>query len=272
MKDLVENRSRITLGTKLSLGWQAYRENGFIWCTLLAVYYATSSAAHRAFTAMDGRRRRKQLPGLNSRLMNKAIWEAWDWQRAGEEWTVSDAWKQSVVSGVLERYIPRGGLIVEVGPGGGRWTRPLLARADTYVGIDISAAAVEACAQQFKDDARAKFVAGSGQDLRPVLDGSARSIWSFDVFVHINRKEVELYADEFRRVLEPGGIVAIHHGGVGGAKGGWRSDLTAQDMRHLLEARGFTVMAAFSEWPDANVSQQLATYEDMITVAMKPQA
>jgi ubiquinone/menaquinone biosynthesis C-methylase UbiE len=145
-----------------------------------------------------------------------------------------------------------------------------LSRADAYVGIDISASSVAACTKQFENEPRAKFVVGSGQDLRPVLDQSARSIWSFDVFVHINRKEVELYADEFLRVLEPGGIAVIHHGGVGGAKGGWRSDLTADDMRRLLETRGFTIVTAFSEWPDPNVSQQLATYEDVITVAMRP--
>ncbi len=36
MKDIVENRKRITLANKLKLAATALRENGLSWCTLLA--------------------------------------------------------------------------------------------------------------------------------------------------------------------------------------------------------------------------------------------
>jgi hypothetical protein len=77
MKDLVENRRHITLSDKARLAWLIFRENGFLWCLAFAVYYACSSVSKRAFDLMDRLRREKGIPGMNSRALNKAIWEAW---------------------------------------------------------------------------------------------------------------------------------------------------------------------------------------------------
>jgi SAM-dependent methyltransferase len=239
MKDVVENRQLVSFGRKLRIARIALEENGPAWCFLMLLYYASSTVSHKAFATMDRLRRTRGIPGLNSRRLNKEIWEAWDWNTSGgEEWSATPQSKEGLIRFVLEPEIPEGGRILEIGPGGGRWTGALIARAREYLGIDISATCVEHCRRRFADEAKARFAVGSGADLAGVEDSSIDAIWSFDVFVHINVAEVEGYAAEFRRVLRPGGVGVIHHGGVGGATGGWRSNVTGAAFEEILKRSG----------------------------------
>lgn len=272
MKDLVDNRRHISLGKKLRLAGLMLRENGLVWCSAFATYYAASSLAQRAFHLMDHLRRKHGVPGMNSRALNKAIWEAWDWQAGGEEWTPNEAWKAGILEHVLQGFVPRGGSVLEIGPGGGRWTGALIERADRLLGIDISESCVDVCREKFGGSGKAEFRVGSGQDLAGVPDGSVDALWSFDVFVHINQAEVERYADEFRRVFKPGAVGIIHHGSVGGGLGGWRSNLTHAAMLDLLKQRGFEIVDSFKEFQHGGQTHQTGLYDDVITVFRQPAA
>lgn len=270
MKDLVENRKRIPLSKKMKLGGEVLRQNGVVWTFYLGVYYLSSALAERAFAALDARRKRLGLPGLNSAGLNKLIWEAWDWTAEGEEWTPSPEWKESVLRKILRRHIPAGGVVVEIGPGGGRWTGALLENADRLFAVDISEECLRVCGERFEGCEKIEFVLTPGDSLPGIADGVADAIWSFDVFVHINRKEVEGYAAEFARVLRPGGTGVVHHGTVGGKNGGWRSDLTAQGMLDCLRGAGLEVVEQFREWTDGGREYQAGLYDDAITVFRKP--
>jgi hypothetical protein len=67
-------------------------------------------------------------------------------------------------------------------------------------------------------------------------------------------------------VLKPDAVGIIHHGSVGGALGGWRSNLTHEGMLELLKARGFEIVDSFKEWQDNGSTQQAGLYQDVITV------
>ncbi len=270
MKDLVENRRRIGFSEKLRLAARAFSENGPVYTFLLAAYYGSSAIAEKTFAQMARTRIRKGLPGINSVGFNKAIWESWDWKAAGEEWTVSEEWKQSLIEQVLNRYMPESGVILEIGPGGGRWTEHLVQRTGEYVGVDVSTSAIQCCEARFSEFPDAKFLVGSGSDLRGVPDSSIDGIWSFDVFVHINKVDVARYAQEFARVMKPGAIGAIHHGRVGGRLGGWRSDLTQEVMMSLLESANLETVDSFDEWSDGSNVHKVTGYGDGITVFSKP--
>jgi SAM-dependent methyltransferase len=269
MKDLVENRKQISFGHKVKLARLAFRENGVWWCILLLMYYTASTVAHRAFGAMDRLRRTRDIPGMNSAALNKEIWEAWNWSDGGDEWSQSEQWKQSLIRCVLRRQIPENSSILEIGPGAGRWTGSLLERAREYVGIDISSTCIAHCQRRFGGDARAKFSVGSGRDLADVAGGTIDAIWSYDVFVHINSAEVEGYAQEFVRVLRPGGVAIVHHGAVGGGSGGWRSNLTAAVLQDILRRHDLQIEESFAHWVDGDAVQQLV-YGDLITVIRRP--
>jgi SAM-dependent methyltransferase len=269
MKDNVENRKRISLRRKLKVARIALKENGVFWCLMLAAYYASSTLADRAYSVMDRLRRTRDIPGLNSLSLNKEIWEAWDWSAGGEEWSASESSKQSLIRAVLDVEVPRNSSILEIGPGGGRWTAALLDRACDYVGIDISAACVEHCRKRFGSHSHASFLLGSGSDLAPIPNGAIDAIWSVDVFVHINRAEVAAYAKEFRRVLRAGGVGVIHHGAVGGSRGGWRSNLTRADFEAILGENGFLITKSIDQWSDGELVNPLS-YGDLMTVFAAP--
>jgi len=265
VKDNVDNRGRVKLGRKLRLAVIALRENGPIWCALLATYYVASAVAHTAFAWMTVWRQRRGIPGLNSPTLNREIWDGWNWDAGGEEWSGSSEWMASLRRCVLEARIPANSCILEIGPGAGRWTVDLLPRASKYIGVDVAAACTEQCRRRFREAANATFMTGSGSDLAGIEGGSIDAIWSFDVFVHINRREFERYADEFVRVLRPEGVAVIHHGAVAGASGGWRSDLTAAEVLEILDRRGLRVESSFGEWTEGGQVHRLS-YDDLITV------
>lgn len=269
MRDLVENRQRIGLPAKIRVAWIAIRSNGPLWFALFSIYYLGSTVAEFGFRSADALRKKRNLPGLNSVLANKVIWESWDWRGKGDEWTTSAEWKQSVVRNFIDPYFHGCHSILEVGPGAGRWTEFLVPKAQMFVGIDISETCVAECRKRFATASNAEFVVGSGRDLERIPSNSIDGIWSFDVFVHINSDEFRSYVGEFWRVLRNGGVVVVHHGSAGGTQGGWRSNMTASLVREFMTERGFDVERQVQNWSDAGVEHLAGLYSDTITVARK---
>ena len=80
MKDLVENRSRMSLRSKIRLLLLTLKENGLLYTGLLGAYYAGSTVSDFAFATMQDLRKKRGLPGLNSRGLNAEIWDKERWQ------------------------------------------------------------------------------------------------------------------------------------------------------------------------------------------------
>jgi ubiquinone/menaquinone biosynthesis C-methylase UbiE len=270
MKELVGNRKRLGLATKASIASGALKQNGPIWALYFGLYYGSAAVAEWAFSKMHALRLAKGLPGLNSAELNQKIWEQWDWEAGGEEWTVSEEWKSSLVRTVLTPQMSAGGHIVEIGPGAGRWTEHLVKIAGRLTGVDISQTCVDLCTRKFGSTGKARFVKTDGAHLPSVETGDVDAIWSFDVFVHINRPEVERYTAEFARVLKPGGKGVVHHGNVAGRNGGWRSDLDGEAFAAMLQRNGLVVLKQFSQWEDSGSVHKAGLYDDAITIFQKP--
>ncbi|MCB1226791.1 MAG: class I SAM-dependent methyltransferase [Verrucomicrobiales bacterium] len=272
MKDLIGNRRRLDLGRKARLLGLTVKENGLFYTGLLGLYYAGSAVSNLAFERMQTLRKSRGLPGVNSRSLNAEIWNSWNWEAGGDEWTPSAEWKTSLVENVLKPRVPEASDIIEIGPGAGRWTEHLIPRASRYQGIDISSTCVELCAKKFAHAAQASFRTNDGNNLPGVEDASVGIIWSFDVFVHINLADIASYLDEFQRVLKPGGRAIIHHGTNAGHTGGWRSDATTSELNALIESKGLQVAEQFKEWTDPATGDKhpVGLYDDAVTVIAKP--
>lgn len=270
MKDLVENRGRMGLVEKARLAGVVLRENGLAWTSLMGLYYASSGLADLTFRQAHIMRSRRNLPGLNSMSANKLIWESWDWDGKGDEWNPSDAWKRSVVATFIDTYFTGRDTVLEVGPGGGRWTEFLLGKCRRLIAVDISEACVARCRQRFAGSPHAEFYVGNGDDLNVVADAAVDGVWSFDVFVHINKVQFEAYVREIARVLKPGGVALLHHGGSGGAKGGWRSDVTLADVNTFLARAGLVLDRQLQSWIDGSTKFDAGLYGDYITIFHKP--
>jgi ubiquinone/menaquinone biosynthesis C-methylase UbiE len=175
---------------------------------------------------------------------NRALWNNYDWSSLGEEWTKSAEWKDRVVNEFLVPNIAEGGVVVEVGPGGGRWTDILRRRARKLFVVDVSDKALGLCRERFRDSSNIDYLLSDGRTIA-VPDASVDAVWSYDVFVHINPMDTRGYFAEFRRILKPGGRAVVHHPGpplAGDRVGAWRSDLTDAMVADFCRENGLRII------------------------------
>lgn len=221
--------------------------NGYRW----TVQHVLLKASRRAEKHLEARQRAlevaRELPGINTRDRNLRVWDEWDWSQSGEEWTPTAEWKASLVECVLRPSLDGRKRIVEIGPGGGRWTEHIQPIAEELTLVDLAPACIEQCQRRFAACENIAYHVNSGSDLSMLSDSSVDAVWSFDAFVHIGPPEVRAYVQEFARVLVPGGIGVIHHGD-GGSTAGWRSPMDAARFAALLEEAGLEVTRQFDSW------------------------
>jgi SAM-dependent methyltransferase len=209
----------------------------------------------------------------NSAVDNRERWTAWNWSQRGEEWNASPAWKQALIDDVLRRWIPPGGVVLEIGPGGGRWSEPLQALARRLILVDVSPRPLELCRERLAWADNVEYVLTTGSELRGVSDGSVDAVWSFDVFVHVAPLDVAAYLTEIARVLKPGGVAVVHHAdgrnrGQLPSRQGWRSPMSRRLLAALATGRGLVVERQFDAWgPDGGYD--LSAYADAITLCRK---
>lgn len=150
----------------------------------------------------------------STRGWNSAYWDHWDWSQRGEEWTASAEWKETLVDNVLRKYIQPAKVILEIGPGAGRWTEYLVPLAQRLILVDVSAKCLDLCRARFSSQTNIDYYQNRGRDLDMIPDHSVDFVWSYDAFVHINPTDTNFYLKELRRVLKPGGRALIHHPGT----------------------------------------------------------
>jgi ubiquinone/menaquinone biosynthesis C-methylase UbiE len=210
----------------------------------------------------------------NSAAVNRDRWSGWDWSRAGEEWTASPEWKAALIADVLEPFMPMRGVLLEIGPGAGRWSRALLARATRLILVDVSPRPLDLCRTEFAGATGVDYILSGGCDLPGVADACVDGVWSFDVFVHVAPADQAGYLREIARVLAPGGRAVIHHAdgrnrGRAPSRQGWRAPMSRGLFAHLAAQAGLRVERQLDSW-GASGEFDLAAYADVITVARKP--
>ncbi|MFS0900888.1 class I SAM-dependent methyltransferase [Mycolicibacterium litorale] len=208
--------------------------------------------------------------------MNRAMWGSWDWSDKGEEWSNSElpGWKDSVVENVLVPFIGDGHTVLEIGPGGGRWTEYLGERASRLTLVDVTPECIELCKKRFAGHGHIDFHVNDGNNLEFVPSSTIERVWSFDVFVHILSPDVERYVAEIARVLTPGGMALIHHAKKGYNSQAWRSDMTADMMFDFATNHGLEVTRQFESWGDGNQrfwpTLPVSENHDVVSVLRKP--
>jgi len=87
-----------------------------------------------------------------------------------------------------------------------------------------------------------QFVKTSGSDLPGVPDSSIDFVFSFDTFVHLERRVVGKYLSEICRVLRHGGVGVLHHADQNRTEAPHRSNITDRIMKGLVEKAGLELI------------------------------
>ena len=112
----------------------------------------------------------------------------------------------------VEPYVTEDTVALEIGGGGGRWTRYLLPAREVIV-VDLNPEFFEYIESRFPEAAgKLRFYETSGYELGGIEDESVDFVFSFGTFVHIDPEGIDAYLGEIRRVLRPGAIASIHYG------------------------------------------------------------
>jgi ubiquinone/menaquinone biosynthesis C-methylase UbiE len=220
--------------------------------------------------AVENLERKRNLPGFFSADTQRLVWDTYGWSAGGEEWTVSEEWKRSVIESLLKPHAGQGHDILEIGPGAGRWSAELQPLARALALADVSATCIEQCKVRLRDASNVEFVVNDGSSL-PFDHHRFDRIWSFDVFVHIGIDDTARYLSEFVRVLRSGGVALIHHTADGGIRGRWRSPMTASQFASMARKAGLEIVSQFDAWHHDGRQYGVAGSGDTITILQTPE-
>jgi SAM-dependent methyltransferase len=113
--------------------------------------------------------------------------------------------------GVLEAPpIEADDVVVDIGCGIGRLTRPLAGRASRVFALDVSSEMIERARRLNEHLDNVEWLHGDGESLQPIPDASVDACVSHVVFRHIPDPAITLrYVLEMGRVLRPGAFAAF---------------------------------------------------------------
>lgn len=227
-------------------------DNGLRWSAYYSMLAVLRWAGSRIYGRMIRLEERRGLTGVNSIRSNYDAWQRWDWSRKGEEWTSSEAWKQSLIDDVMLKVLTPGTTILEIGPGAGRWTVALQKLARRLILVDLSDRCIELCRERFAGAQNIEYHVNDGRTLSAIEPASVDGVWSFDVFVHVAPPDIDSYLGEISRVLRDGGRGVVHHAKQG--RGEYvafrrmRSSMTATLFAEMLQRHGLTLIRQFDAW------------------------
>lgn len=155
---------------------------------------------------------RRQEPATSKGL--KATQEFWDMHPCDGDFESEDLrlryryLKDFFIPSIIERHVPKGGIVLEIGCGQGADLLLLARNADWVTGVDLSEESVRR-AQEFlsrKGVSNATAGVANAQDL-PFEDTCFDAVYSFGVMHHA--PDTQACIDEAFRVLKPNGTAVI---------------------------------------------------------------
>jgi hypothetical protein len=132
---------------------------------------------------------------------------------------------------------------LEIGPGGGRWTRYLLGFSRLYV-VDYHEELLRELRKNFSPP-NMVFVKNNGTDFPGIPHSSVDFVFTFGTFVHLDRDLIAAYLVNLQRVVKPGANVVIQYSDktkpAAQVNEGF-SDNDPARMRDMITQAGYTIV------------------------------
>jgi SAM-dependent methyltransferase len=191
----------------------------------------------------------------------------------GEEWGGSQF--ADLIVELVAAYLGPEADVLELGCGGGKFSKRLAPRCRSLLCGDISAEMIKharVTLQESQRDGNVEYVVLNGVDFEGVADASIDFIFSYDVQLHLQPENVFSYMKDARRVLRDNGVFMLHQVNLaseGGMEhflsqvhfGAWRCDLydrrrrgfmyfmSGDQMRAMADVARFRVERVLDDFP-----------------------
>jgi SAM-dependent methyltransferase len=163
----------------------------------------------------------------------------------GTEWGDPEVW--TPLRFVRDRYVlpfvnPKG-VAVEIGCGGGRWTRFLLGFKKVYA-VDYYEPLLLEFKKSFDRYKNVVAVKNNGTDFPGIAPHSVDYVFSFGCFGHLNLTLIDSYLGQIKSILAPGGNAVIHFSDKNKliAQDPAFSDNSPDKMRLMVLRHGFEIV------------------------------
>jgi SAM-dependent methyltransferase len=143
----------------------------------------------------------------------------------------------------LKPYVNAWHTALEIGPGGGRWTRYMLGFKQMYV-VDYYPQLLEELRKNFKQK-HIIAVKNNGADFPGIPDQSVDFVFSFCTFVHLEPPIIEQYLQNLRRVIRPAANSVIHYSDmtkIMARENKGFSQNTPREMRRMVLNAGYCIL------------------------------
>ncbi len=148
----------------------------------------------------------------------------------GDRWGIPEEKKElsKFIDVYIKPHIKSNSKVLEIGPGGGRWTKYLLGAKEVIL-VELNPEFFHYLIERFKEDTfKFRFYQTSGYELEGIDAESIDFVFSFGTFVHIDPEGIYEYLKNIKIVLKQEAIAVIQY-----------SDKTKRNAR---ENKGFSDM------------------------------
>lgn len=141
-------------------------------------------------------------------------------------------------------YVRNDQIAVEIGPGGGRWTRYLLGFQRLYA-VDFYPELLDELKRHFAKP-NVVFIQNSGTNFPGVPVGQIDFVFSFGCFVHLDDAIIKGYLANLKGILKPGANVVIQYSDMNKVMARELlpnfAENTPEKMRSMVSKAGFTIV------------------------------
>jgi hypothetical protein len=164
----------------------------------------------------------------------------------GLQWGDPDTWPplKFIRDRYVLPYVRSDHVALEIGPGGGRWTKYLLGFGKLYA-VDYYDELLCELKKRYGKRNNVDFIKNNGTDFPGIPSHSVDYLFSFGTFIHLDLNIIEAYLDNMRMILRPGGNAVIHYSDktkimcrIDSAF----SDNDATRMRLAVQSRGYRIL------------------------------